>query len=89
MIENKDTKKQDNKVIQSKDNKDIKSEEKEIMKLEEDKSIQQEKNKDTIQEPEEQIKAAFNQLDSNNDGKISYDEFKTLFQNYLTNYGKK
>ena len=44
---------------------------------------------DTIQEPEEQIKAAFNQLDSNNDGKISYDEFKTLFQNYLTNYGKK
>ena len=44
---------------------------------------------DTIQEPEEKIKTAFNQLDSNNDGKISYEEFKTLFQNYLANYNKK
>ena len=38
---------------------------------------------DTIQEPEEKIKTAFNQLDSNNDGKISYEEFKTLFQKLL------
>ena len=44
---------------------------------------------DTIQEPEEKIKTAFNQLDTNNDGKISYEEFKTLFQNYLANYNKK
>ena len=44
---------------------------------------------DTIQEPEEKINTAFNQLDSNNDGKISYEEFKTLFQNYLANYNKK
>ena len=43
---------------------------------------------DTAQEPEEKIKTAFNQLDSNNDGKISYEEFKTLFQHYLSQYSK-
>ena len=43
---------------------------------------------DTVQEPEEKIKAAFNQLDLNKDGKISYDEFKSLFQSYLAKNAK-
>ena len=43
---------------------------------------------DTIQESDDEIKKAFELLDTNKDGKISYDEFKTLFQSYLGRFGK-
>ena len=44
---------------------------------------------DTIQESEENIRKAFDQLDTNHDGKISYEEFKNLFQSYLSKYTQK
>ena len=44
---------------------------------------------DTVQESEENIRKAFDQLDTNHDGKISYEEFKNLFQGYLSKYTQK
>ena len=44
---------------------------------------------DTVQESEENIRKAFDQLDTNHDGKISYEEFKNLFQSYLSKYTQK
>ena len=44
---------------------------------------------DTVQESEENIRKAFDQLDTNHDGKISYEEFKNLFQSYLSRYTQK
>ena len=44
---------------------------------------------DTVQESEENIQKAFDQLDTNHDGKISYEEFKNLFQSYLSKYTQK
>ena len=44
---------------------------------------------DTVQESEENIRKAFDQLDTNHDGKISYAEFKNLFQSYLSKYTQK
>ena len=44
---------------------------------------------DTVQESEENILKAFDQLDTNHDGKISYEEFKNLFQSYLSKYTQK
>ena len=44
---------------------------------------------DTIQESEENVRKAFDQLDTNHDGKISYEEFKNLFQSYLSRYTQK
>ena len=43
----------------------------------------------SIQPPEDEIKDAFNKLDTNKDKKISYSEFKSLFNNYLLKVSKK
>ena len=42
-----------------------------------------------VQESEEIILKVFDQLDTNHGGKISYEEFKNLFQSQLSKYTKK
>ena len=37
---------------------------------------------DNVQKSKENIRKAFDQLDTNHDEKISYEEFKNLFQKY-------
>ena len=44
---------------------------------------------DTIQESEENIRKAFDQLDTNHDGKISYEEFKICSKVTYLNILKK
>ena len=44
---------------------------------------------DTVSETDDEIKKAFDQLDSNKDGKISFDEFKALFEIYLKRFKKQ
>ena len=43
----------------------------------------------SIQPPEEEIIDAFKKLDANKDNKISYSEFKSLFNKYLVSISKK
>ena len=44
---------------------------------------------DSLNPPEEEIKDAFKKLDTNHDGKISFSEFKSLFNKYLLGLNKK
>ena len=44
---------------------------------------------DSLNPPEEEIKDAFKKLDTNHDGKISFSEFKSLFNKYLMGLNKK